>query len=145
MITSSGRGSARSPLLPSGVRLKASDLHLSLGNAQVQVAQDPHFAVRSTHVAAADGKVLLARRRRSLQISLHAARVLELTKERQVSSKEGLENAEEEEEEEVVRINTAQPGTTTDPPEDWWGVITPQLSHFLISLLRLICVYVELI
>lgn len=49
------------------------DLHLSLGNAQVQVAQDLQFAVRSAHVSAADGEVLLSRWQRSLQISLHVA------------------------------------------------------------------------
>lgn len=48
-----------------------SDLHLPLGDAQVEVVQDLQFAVRAAHVSAADGIVLLARRQRSLQISLH--------------------------------------------------------------------------
>lgn len=61
---------------------------MSLGNAQVQVAQDLQFAVRSAHVSAADGKIVLPRRQRSLQISLHVA-VLELAERRHVRSEPG--------------------------------------------------------
>lgn len=89
MMKSSGIRSVSSPLLSGWVWLTASDLHLSLGNAQVQVVQDLQFAVRSAHISAADRKFLLARRRRSLQIRLHAAGVLELTKGPQVRSEEG--------------------------------------------------------
>lgn len=76
------------PLLSSWVWLVVSDLHLSLGNAQVEVAQDLQFAVRSAHVSAADCKILLSRRQRSLQISLHVA-VLELGEGRKVRSERG--------------------------------------------------------
>lgn len=72
-----------------------SDLHLSLGNAQVEAAQDLQFAVRSAHVSAADRKILLSRRQRSLQVSLHVV-VLELAGRRKVRSKLGkntLKNA----------------------------------------------------
>lgn len=65
-----------------------SDLHLSLGNAQVEAAQDLQFAVRSAHVSAADRKILLSRRQRSLQVSLHVV-VLELAGRRKVRSKQG--------------------------------------------------------
>lgn len=65
-----------------------SGLHLSLGNAEVQAAQDLQFAVRSAHVSAADRKILLSRRQRSLQISLHVA-VLELAEGRNFRSKQG--------------------------------------------------------
>lgn len=73
---------------PAGFGWLVPDLHLSLGNAQVEVAQDLQFAVRSAHVSAADGKVLLSRRQRSLQISLHVA-VLELGEGRKVRSERG--------------------------------------------------------
>lgn len=65
-----------------------SGLHLSLGNAQVQVAQHLQFAVRSAHVSAADGEILLSRRQRGLQISLHVA-LLELAEGRNFRSKQG--------------------------------------------------------
>lgn len=63
----------------------ALDLHLSLGDAQVEVVQDLQFAVRAAHVSAADRIILLTRRRRSLQISLHFT-VPELAERRDVRS-----------------------------------------------------------
>lgn len=54
------------------------------------MAQHLQFAVRSAHVSAADGKVLLSRRQRRLQIGLHAA-VLEVAGGgRTVRRKQGL-------------------------------------------------------